>query len=201
MRQIECLKWDLFLFSATIPREILEIAKKYLKEDYHLVKIDPENPTLENIFQKVYQTGKHQRFEKLIQILKVYAGNKTIIFTHTKREADQLAQELRSQSFKANALHGDYSQRRREEILKGFKRGEFAIPVATDVASRGLDIKDVELIVNYGLPRDTNAYIHRIGRTGRAGHKGSAISLMLPEERKYLKSILIKTRGKINLYE
>jgi len=188
------------LFSATMPREILYLAQRFLREDHAIVKIKPEEPTLKSIKQWIYKTHQGQRFEKLLNILKAAPETKTMIFTHTKKEADELAQELRLQGFKVQALHGDYSQKKREYILKGFRNNYFHILVATDVASRGLDIKDVELVINYGLPRDADSYIHRIGRTGRAGRPGKAISLMLPQEERHLKAILYKTRGKALIY-
>lgn len=189
------------LFSATIPKEILRIAKKFLKADHITVRIKPEEPTLNTIEQKIFKTHNSKRFEKLINILKSTHPSKTIIFTHTKREAEVLAEELRGYGFKVEALHGDFSQKKREYILKGFKNNSFNILVATDVASRGLDIKDVELVINYGLPKDADSYIHRIGRTGRAGKKGIAISLMLPQEEKQLKAILFKTRYTPKIYK
>ncbi|MEZ0343945.1 MAG: DEAD/DEAH box helicase [Caldimicrobium sp.] len=189
------------LFSATIPREILRIAEKFLKPDHQMIKIKPEEPTLSSIDQKIFKTKLARRFEKLINILKAAQFAKTIIFTHTKKEAELLAEELRNFGFMVEALHGDFSQKKREYILRGFRNNQFNILVATDVASRGLDIKDVELVINYGLPKDADSYIHRIGRTGRAGKNGTAISLMLPQEEKQLRNILYKTKAKPKIYE
>lgn len=187
------------LFSATLPREILSMAERFLKPDYTKVRIKPEEPTLNTITQKVYKTSERGRFEKLVNLLRVAEDTKTIIFTHTKKEAEELASELRELGFGVSALHGDYSQRKRENVLKGFRESRFNILVATDVASRGLDIKDVELVINYGLPKDSDSYIHRIGRTGRAGRKGTAVSLMIPREERHLKAILFKTKGNIEI--
>ncbi len=188
------------LFSATIPKEILRIGEKFLKPDHAEIRIKPEEPTLNIIDQKIYKTKQGESFEKLIHLLQAAFSSKTIIFTHTKREAEILAEKLRNYGFKVEALHGDFSQKKREYILKGFRNNYFNILVATDVASRGLDIKDVELVINYGLPKDADSYIHRIGRTGRAGKRGTAISLMLPQEEKQLKAILFKTKNSPKVY-
>lgn len=188
------------LFSATIPKEILRIAEKYLKPDHQMIKIKADEPNLNLIDQKIFKTKMSKRFDKLINILETNKFAKTIIFTHTKREAELLAEELRNSGFMVEALHGDFSQKKREYILRGFRNNQFNILVATDIASRGLDIKDVEMVINYGLPRDANTYIHRIGRTGRAGKKGTAISIMLPQEEKELKNILFKTKNKPQIY-
>jgi ATP-dependent RNA helicase DeaD len=187
------------LFSATLPGEILKMAERFLRSDYARIRIKPQEPTVDTITQKIYKTSEGGRFEKLVKLLKVAGDTKTIVFTHTKREAEELAQELREMGFSVSALHGDYSQRKRESVLKGFREGRFDILVATDVASRGLDIKDVELVINYGLPKDSDSYIHRIGRTGRAGRRGTAISLMIPREERHLRAILYRTKGKIEI--
>ncbi len=189
------------LFSATIPEEVLSVAKKFLKPAHKVIKIKPEEPTLNNIEQRIFKTKTSQRFEKLVSILRASQFAKTIIFTHTKKEAELLAVELRNSGFMVEALHGDFSQKKREYILRGFRNNRFNILVATDVASRGLDIKDVELVINYGLPKDADSYIHRIGRTGRAGKRGKAISLMLPQEERQLRKILFKTKSKPKIYE
>ncbi|MCS7199479.1 MAG: helicase-related protein [Caldimicrobium sp.] len=130
------------LFSATFSKEVVSLAEKFLREDYGVVKIKPEEPTLKAIRQKFYQIPERGLKDKLIKILQSSPNNKTIIFTHTKREAQELATELKGLGFKVEALHGDYSQKRRESVLKNFRQGSFHILVATDIASRGLDIKD-----------------------------------------------------------
>ncbi|MCS7150651.1 MAG: DEAD/DEAH box helicase [Caldimicrobium sp.] len=188
------------LFSATFNRVVTNLAEKFLKEDYGIIKIKPEDPTLESITQKVYQTSEKGLWEKLIRLLQAAPDSKTIIFTHTKREAESLSVGLREQGFKVEALHGDYPQKKRETILRKFREGVFYILVATDVASRGLDIRDVELVINYRLPKDSDSYIHRIGRTGRAGRKGTAISIMTDSERRYLSTILKRVKNRVEIY-
>lgn len=187
------------LFSATFNRVILNLAEKFLRPGYDTIKIKPEEPTLKTITQKVYQTSERGRLEKLVRLLEVAPDTKTIVFTHTKKEAEELSKELKELGFKVEALHGDHSQRKREAVLRGFREGAFNILVATDVASRGLDIRDVEIVINYRLPKDTDSYIHRIGRTGRAGRSGRAYSIMSFGEAKYLHSILKRVKDRIEI--
>ncbi len=186
------------LFSATISPVIIELARRFLSADFETIRIKPQEIMKDNIAQKIYQITPAGKYEKLKSILKE-RPMKTIIFTATKLEAETLSTTLREDGFLAQALHGDYSQKKREAVLRGFRAGEFSILVATDVASRGLDIKDVELVINYHVPRNSDSYIHRIGRTGRAGQKGIALTLALPEEKKYLRNILQKGGDKIQL--
>jgi len=126
-------------------------------------------------------------------------AEKVIIFTQTKIEADELTERLNEEGFNASAIHGDFSQKKRETVLHNFRTGKLKILVATDVAARGLDIKGVDLVINYGLPRDAESYIHRIGRTGRAGREGTAISIMTPSEDKQLQNIQKKTKANIEV--
>jgi ATP-dependent RNA helicase DeaD len=180
------------LFSATIPKAVRSLAERFLAPDYEIIRIKPEEPTLSTISQVVYQVKTENRCERLKEILRQHSG-KTIIFTPTKAEADSLAGLLRKEGFLAQALHGDHSQKKREAVLRGFRQGDFNILVATDVAARGLDIKGVELVINYTVPRDADSYIHRIGRTGRAGKTGKAITLATPQDKRYLRTILQRT--------
>ncbi|MGC9188320.1 MAG: DEAD/DEAH box helicase, partial [Sulfurihydrogenibium sp.] len=170
------------LFSATMPKEILELAEEFLNEDYETIKVKPDEITVEKIKQIIYRVDPKNKFSKLIQILSENDAEKTIIFTQTKLEADELAEKLKEEGFNVSAIHGDFSQKKRETVLHNFRTGKLKILVATDVAARGLDIKGVELVINYGLPRDAESYIHRIGRTGRAGKEGTAISIATPSE-------------------
>ncbi|QER42237.1 DEAD/DEAH box helicase [Thermodesulfobacterium sp. TA1] len=182
------------LFSATLPKDIWALAEKYLREGYKTIKVKPEEITLKQISQEVYKVPSHMKFEKLTAILDLWQEPKVIIFVQTKLEAEDLAKALREKGYSVKAIHGDYPQKKRETVMRGFKAGEFKILVATDVASRGLDIKDVGLVINYGLPKDAESYIHRIGRTGRAGQTGTAISLMSRSEEKFLRNIMFKTK-------
>ncbi len=187
------------LFSATISKHVLTLAKQLMNPDFKMVKVDPEKIVIDKITQKAYRIKTQDRFLKLIEILKKHREIKTIIFTQTKKTAEELAYRLKSQGFNSSSLHGDFSQPRREKVLKDFRADKFKILVATDVASRGLDIKGVELIINYEIPRDPDSYIHRIGRTGRAGEKGLAISILSNTENKYFKNIQSRINTQIEL--
>ncbi|NPA16586.1 MAG: DEAD/DEAH box helicase [Aquificae bacterium] len=185
------------MFSATMPPAIKRLAEKFLKPDYQVIKIKPEEVTVDRIKQIVYRVDPDKQFEKLTESLKEHEGTKTIIFTETKKGADELAGKLRREGFNADAIHGDFSQAKREKVLRSFRRNQLQILVATDVAARGLDIKGVDLVMNYSLPKDVESYIHRIGRTGRAGKEGTAISIMNTYEDSQLKNIQRKTKAEI----
>lgn len=187
------------LFSATMPKEILELAQEFLKADYETIKVKPDEVTVEKIKQIVYRTDSKKLYETVKDILRNQQYGKTIIFTQTKAEADEVAQMLKQDGFDAHAIHGDFSQNKRETVLRKFRTGELKILVATDVAARGLDIKGVELVINYKLPRDIESYIHRIGRTGRAGKEGTAISVISPEQDKLLSQIQRKINKNIEV--
>jgi len=185
------------MFSATMPPAIKRLAEKFLRPDYQIIKIKPEEVTVDRIKQIVYRVDPDKQFEKLTESLKEHKGTKTIIFTETKKGADELAGKLRRKGFNADAIHGDFSQAKREKVLRSFRRNQLQILVATDVAARGLDIKGVDLVMNYSLPKDVESYIHRIGRTGRAGKEGTAISIMNTYEDTQFKNIQRKTKAEI----
>lgn len=187
------------LFSATMPREILELAEEFLKPDYETIKVKPDEVTVERIKQVIYRVGSENLYETLKTVLSEHSSEKSIVFTQTKLEADEVADRLREDGFNASAIHGDFSQNKREAVLRKFRTGELEILVATDVAARGLDIKGVELVVNYKLPRDVESYIHRIGRTGRAGREGTAISVISPDQDKMLLQIQKKIKKNLEM--
>lgn len=170
------------LFSATLPEEIKTVIGKFLKENHKTVSIEPEKPTVEKISQKIYRVGDRNLFETFLEKLEETPFRKGIIFTQTKKEADWLANKLKESGFRAEAIHGDYSQNRREWVLRNFRKGKINLLVATDVAARGLDIENLDVVFNYRLPQDAESYIHRIGRTGRAGREGKAISFASDRE-------------------
>ena len=192
-------KKQTLMFSATMPPAIKRLAEEFLNPDYETIRIKPEEVTVDRIKQIVYRVDQNKQLEKLTESLKEYRDTKTIVFTETKKGADQLANELKKRGFNADAIHGDFSQAKREKVLKSFRRNQLQILVATDVAARGLDIKGVDLVMNYSLPKDVESYIHRIGRTGRAGKEGTAISIMVPSEDHILRQIQRKTKADINL--
>ncbi len=192
-------KKQTLMFSATMPPAIKRLAEEFLNPDYETIRIKPEEVTVDRIKQIVYRVDQNKQLEKLTESLKEYRDTKTIVFTETKKGADQLANELKKRGFNADAIHGDFSQAKREKVLRNFRRNQLQILVATDVAARGLDIKGVDLVMNYSLPKDVESYIHRIGRTGRAGKEGTAISIMVPSEDHILRQIQRKTKADINL--
>ncbi|WP_457622271.1 DEAD/DEAH box helicase [Persephonella sp.] len=187
------------LFSATMPKAIIRLAERFLKDDYEIVKIKPEEVTVDRIKQKAYRVDTGKEFETLTRVLNENEGKKSIVFTETKKGADELSKRLRKEGFNAEAIHGDYSQAKREKVLRDFRRNKIDILVATDVAARGLDIKGVDVVYNYSLPRDIESYVHRIGRTGRAGKEGIAISIISTLEDRLFEIVKKKTRSDIKL--
>ncbi len=176
------------LFSATMPERILEIAKKYMKEYKLLAAKDME--LTENLTDQIYfEVQNDDKFEALCRIIDINEDFYSIIFTRTKVGVDELANKLMDRGYDAEGLHGDLSQYQRERVLKKFRNRRINILVATDVAARGIDVSDLSHVINYALPQDQESYIHRIGRTGRAGKKGIAISFISPSEYKKMKFI------------
>ncbi|MCS7277760.1 MAG: DEAD/DEAH box helicase [Aquificaceae bacterium] len=175
-----------FLFSATIDRQVEDLAKRHLRRDYKFVRVITEElkPRIEERLIKLSSSG--QKLSELEKIVREHILEKIIIFVKTKKDARDLAEELKKRGFNVVSLHGDMTQKQRENSLRLFKEGKVKIVVATDVASRGLDIKGVSLVINYHIPEDPEVYIHRIGRTGRIGAYGKAYSLIAPEDSRAL---------------
>ncbi len=176
------------LFSATMPKPIKMLAETILYRP-EFVTITKTNTTNENIKQLYYVVEERERDDALIRLMDYKNPDKCIVFCRTKKEVDRLADYLMAQGQSAKGLHGDIEQRQREEIIRGFKRGSFETLIATDVAARGLDVRDVTHVFNYHIPFDSESYVHRIGRTGRAGRDGMAISIVTPREFNSLKKI------------
>lgn len=165
------------MFSATFPVRIQRLAADFL-DDHIFLAIGQVGSVGQNITQKVvYAEGKRDKDEQLLRVLSRSEG-RTIVFVETKRSADAIENWLRDQRINALSIHGDRSQWEREEALSNFRAGRCMVLVATSVAARGLDIKDVVLVVNYDMPSKFEDYVHRIGRTGRAGHRGTAIAFV-----------------------
>lgn len=181
------------LFSATMPKPIAALAAKYMKTP-KTVTISKEQLTVPLIDQIYYET--RDKLDGLCRVLDLEDADKLIIFCRTKRGVDDLVVSLQGRGFMADGLHGDLSQSQRDKVMKKFRDGKLEILIATDVAARGLDIDHVTHVINYDIPQDHESYVHRIGRTGRAGKKGIAITFIGPREYRQLKLIenLAKTR-------
>lgn len=177
------------LFSATMPEPIKELAGDILYQPEFLSVVGDDETTNNVIEQRYYMIDENQRDEAIVKLLETEKTNKCIIFCRMKREVDRLTERLQALGFNAAGLHGDLEQMDREVIIKGYRRGETKIMVATDVAARGLDVKDVTHVFNYHIPFDPQSYVHRIGRTGRAGKSGQAITLVTTEEFRELQRI------------
>ena len=182
------------MFSATFSNEIKRLSEDFLVNP-KLIEVARSNATSENITQKVYLVGHAEKHALLAQLLRGSDAKQSVVFTKTKLTASRLARQLHREGFAADAIHGDKSQLERIQALDAFKQGKTAVLIATDVAARGLDIDHLPMVINYEIPSAPEDYVHRIGRTGRAGASGMAVSLVAPEEEKYLIEIekLIKT--------
>ena len=184
------------LFSATMNKRIMEITKKYLKNPKK-VKIQAEELTVNEIEQISIQVKEAMKSEALMRLIEVYRPQKAIVFCNTKKRVDDLIEVLKQNHFKAEALHGDIKQTVRERIMKRMRNGEFQILVATDVVARGIDIQDVEFVLNYDVPQEEEYYVHRIGRTGRNGNTGKAVTFVVGKEKSKLQSIKKYSNAKI----
>lgn len=176
------------LFSATFSKEIKTLAQGILNQPV-LVEATPENSTVEAIKQKVYKVDKNRKAALLIDLIKEGNWSQVLVFTRTKHGANNLTKKMLKANIEAAAIHGNKSQGARTKALAGFKEGKVEILVATDIAARGLDIPLLPHVINYELPNIPADYVHRIGRTGRAGAKGEAISLVCVDEKIYLRDI------------
>lgn len=181
-------KKQTLFFSATAAPEIMKLANTLLKEPVK-VSVDPVSSASELIEQSVYYVSKENKRALLRHILKDVKIDRALVFTRTKRGADKVAKELNASGIKAEAIHGNKSQGARERALKGFKNSSIRILVATDIASRGIDVDKLSHVINFEIPEQAETYVHRIGRTGRAGSNGIALSLCTHEEMPYLKDI------------
>jgi ATP-dependent RNA helicase DeaD len=172
-----------------MPEPIKDLASHILYMPEFISAVGEDETTNNVIDQRYYMIHEHQRDDAIVRLLETEETNKCIIFCRMKREVDRLAEHLNALGFSASALHGDLEQIERETVIKAYRRGETKIMVATDVAARGLDVKDVSHVFNYHIPFDPQSYVHRIGRTGRAGKSGQAITLVTTEEFKELQRI------------
>jgi ATP-dependent RNA helicase DeaD len=188
------------LFSATMPKEIERIARRHLK-DPREISIRTRTATAETIRQRYWLVGGLHKLDALTRILEVDDYDGILIFVRTKMATTEIAERLEARGYAAAAMNGDMAQKHREQTVSRLKSGALDILVATDVAARGLDVDRISHVINYDIPYDTEAYIHRIGRTGRAGRQGDAILFVAPRERRMLHAIERATRQKIEPLE
>ncbi len=181
-------KKQTLLFSATMPKDIAQLAEKILKQPKR-VEVTPESTTVERINQKIVFCKKAEKYQLLKKVLHTESVELTLVFTRTKHGADKIVKYLDAFKIPSAALHGNKSQSAREKALSEFKQGKIKVLVATDIAARGIDVNDVTHVVNYDLPMEAESYVHRIGRTARAGKDGDAISFCDETERDLLRKI------------
>lgn len=185
-------------FSATMPNNIVKLSRDILKNPQK-IEVSPVSSTAETIQQYLYYTNRTSKKNLLSYILKDEKIDQVLVFSRTKRGADRIAKDLKKKRIEAAAIHGDKAQNQRQKALKKFKAGEVRVLVATDIAARGIDIDKLRYVINYDVPNVAETYVHRIGRSGRAGEEGVAIALCEPEENAYIRDIekLIKQKIKV----
>jgi len=187
-------KQSLF-FSATMPDNITKLSNQILNDPI-MVTVARVSSAAETIQQKVYYTNRTDKIKVLLHILEDRSIDQVLIFCRTKHGADRLCRDLKKRNISCQAIHGDKAQNQRQKALKQFKEGKIRLLVATDIAARGIDIEKMQYVVNYNVPNEPETYVHRIGRTGRAGESGLAITICEPEENAYLRDVerLIKKK-------
>lgn len=192
---IECIfkqtseEKQVLLFSATMPKPIERLASRYMKKDYKFIEIKENSRTSINVEQNYYLVNNRTRGEVMYRVLDANNFKLGIIFCQTKKECDELLGEMQGRGYSVEVMHGDISQSMRSQTLKRFKAGSFNYLIATDVAARGIHVDDIDVVINYNLPQDIESYIHRIGRTGRAGNSGLSVSLVNPKEVRFLQDV------------
>ncbi|MBO1768748.1 DEAD/DEAH box helicase [Agrococcus sp. TF02-05] len=186
------------LFSATMPRQIRAISQQHLREPAEIT-VRASTTTAPSITQRALMVSYQQKLEALTRVLEVEPFEAAIVFTRTRNETETVAERLRARGYAATAISGDVAQPQREKTIEQLRSGDLDVLVATDVAARGLDVERISHVINYDLPIDTESYVHRIGRTGRAGRTGDAISFVTPRERRMLSAIEKATRGTVEI--
>jgi len=184
------------LFSATMPNSIRKIAQQYLTDPVE-IRVKAKTTTSANISQRYMQVMHSHKLDAMTRVLEVENYDGIIVFVRTKKETEEVADKLKARGFAAAAINGDIPQQLRERTVDALRDGRIDILVATDVAARGLDVERISLVVNYDIPHDTESYVHRIGRTGRAGREGAAILFVTPREKYMLRQIEKATRQKV----
>ena len=186
-------KKQTMLFSATIPKEIMTMASKYMKLPI-CVEIAPSGTMAKDVTQELFIVRRETKLRLLSRLLEQYHGS-VLVFSRTKHNAKKIARSIRDMGHEAVEMHSNRSLSQRREALEGFKSGRYRILVATDIAARGIDVTGIQLVVNFDLPEDADNYVHRIGRTARAGHRGHAISFATPDQSRDVKNIEKSIRG------
>src|SRR5690554_3802174 len=186
------------LFSATMSKEIKELSKLYLKNPKN-VKVTPKELTVPNIEQFYFEVREKNKTETLCRLIDMYNPKVSLVFCNTKRRVDQLVDTLQTRGYLADSLHGDLKQHQRDRVMNKFRNHTIDILVATDVAARGIDVNNVEIVLNYDIPNDEEYYVHRIGRTGRAGKSGKAFSFVVGKDIYKIRDIQKYTKTKIKL--
>ena len=184
------------MFSATMPKEVAEIAEQFQKNP-EIVRIAKKELTVPEITQYYYDVRPNNRTEVLCRLIDLYEPKLSVVFCNTKRKVDEVVDELKGRGYYAEGLHGDLSQAQRDRVMNSFRKGRTEILVATDVMARGIDVEDIEAVFNYDIPQDDEYYVHRIGRTGRAGRKGTAFSFVVGREVYKLREIQRYCKTKI----
>ncbi len=187
-------------FSATLPPSIVELSRKILRNPIK-IEVSPNSSTAETIQQYLYYTNKSTKNDLLLHLLEDKKMNQVLLFSRTKHGSDRIARFLKKKKVNADAIHGDKSQNQRQRALSKFKAGELRVLVATDIAARGIDIDKLQYVINYDIPNISETYVHRIGRSGRAGENGMAISICEPEENAFIKDIEKLTKQSITVVE
>lgn len=184
------------LFSATMPSEVLRLSKRYMQDPANVTinRGEVTVPLIDQVYYKVLERSKPESLCRIIDSENIQLG---IIFCRTKRGVDELTETLIARGYMADGLHGDLSQAHRDRVMRKFRNGEIEMLVATDVAARGIDVGNVTHVINYDIPQDPESYVHRIGRTGRAGKRGLAITLVTPREFKLFRTIEKETKAKL----
>ena len=185
------------LFSATMPKPILRIGEKFMNNP-EIVQIKAKELTADLIDQYFVRAKESEKFDIMCRLIDVQGPDLAVVFGRTKRRVDELTRGLQARGYNAAGIHGDLSQARRMAVLKRFREGKLDILVATDVAARGLDISGVTHVYNYDIPQDPDSYVHRIGRTGRAGQNGISVTFVTPNEIGYMRTIEQLTKKKMS---
>jgi ATP-dependent RNA helicase DeaD len=177
------------LFSATMPKPILEISKKFQTKP-EFVRVEYAELTVPQTEQSYIEVKEREKLDVLCRLIDMVDPHLAIIFCNTKRRAEELSGKVRTRGYRADELHGDMKQSQRDRVMGGFRKGIIDILIATDVAARGIDVEDVDIVINYDVPQDVEYYIHRIGRTGRAGKSGRAVTFVSPKDFTKLREIM-----------